>query len=189
MNLEFSQNFMITMLICFRKSLWNRFRQEGLPLSGIKSFHLFSLIWFVKHIFSYIFNALTSLLQENANFFCIFKDERKAFPELQKIFRKMFHWKLEEVEFPLCMSWHFATTKKPFRNQLCHFMITYPFSFQAYPSSMSKSTFHCLIHHNFPHVYLSKSHTFFLIFQFIFLFMNKTIQLPFHDYIDLLSLP
>ena len=52
----------------------------------------------------------------------------------------MFHWKLEEVEFPLCMSWHFATIKKHFRNQLLHAMITYPFPFQAYPSSMSEST-------------------------------------------------
>ena len=111
------------------------------------------------------------------------------FPESQNLFRKLFHWKVKEVEFPLCMSWHFFATQIIFRKQLCHFMTTYHFSFQAYPSSMSESTFSlsytswfptCIpfwVAHIFPH------------FQLISCLLNKTIKLPFHDYIVLLSLP
>ena len=60
---------MIIALTCFRKPLRDMLRKEGFPLSGIKAFYLFSLTWFVKHIFFCIFNALTSWLQENANLF------------------------------------------------------------------------------------------------------------------------
>ena len=135
---------MIVVLTCFLQVTQNWFRQEEFPFSGIKSIYLYSLTWFIKHIFFCIFNALTSLLQENANLLQIqrrMNGMQKEFLELQKNFRKMFHWKLEEVEFPLCMSWHFAATKKPFRNQLCHVMIARPFSFQASSSSMLDSTF------------------------------------------------
>ena len=64
---------MFVALTCFHKSLKNKFLQEGLLLLDIKEFYLFYSTWFIKHIFSYIFNALTSLLQENANLFASLK--------------------------------------------------------------------------------------------------------------------
>ena len=82
----------------------------------------------------------------------------------------------------------FATTKKPFRNQLFHFMITYPFYFQAYSSSMLESTFSALYIMTF-HMSTFLSRTDFPHLQFIFFLLNKTIKLPFHDYIAFLSLP
>ena len=62
----------------------------------------------------------------------------------------------------------FSATMKHLGSQLCHVMITYPFSFKSYPLSMSESTFHCLIHHDFLYVYLSESHTFSLFLVYLF---------------------
>ena len=117
-------------------------------------------------------------------------DVHNWFLELQKIFRKkMFHWKLEGIEFSLVYVMRFAATKKPFRNQLHLVMITYPFSFQEYSSSMLESTFSALyIITSRMSTFLSRTQ-FFPHFLFIFFLLNKTIQLPFHDYIALLSLP
>ena len=109
----------------------------------------------------------------------------------------MFHWKLEEVEFPLCMSWHFAATKKLFRGLLCHVMITYPFSFQAYPSSMLESTFSPPYTSWFPaclpfwvaHIFLIFSLSFSLwIKPFSFLSMTTLLCYPCHkNYLTFIS--
>ena len=166
MNLESFQNFMIVALTCSRKSLRNRFWQEALLPSGIKSFYLFSSTWFVKHIFFYIFNALTSLLQENANLFCRFKDERMAFPESQKIFiccrKEAFHKPITPCHDYLSF----------FLPSLFAVLVGIYFFTTLYIMTSRMSTF------------LSRQY-----FQFIFFLLNKTIQLPFHDYIAFLFLP
>ena len=97
----------------------------------------------------------------------------------------MFHWNIEEVRYPLCVSWHFAAIKKPFRDQLRHVMITYHFSFQAYPSSMLESTFSLHYTSWFPaclpfwvaHIFLIFSLSFSLwIKPFIFLSMTTLLH-------------
>ena len=101
----------------------------------------------------------------------------------------MFHWNLEGVEFPLCMSWHLLPQRILSEINYAMSWLLTPFSFQAYPLSMPESTFHCLIDHDFLHVYLSESHTFFLIFSlsfslwikpFSFLSMTTLLCYPYH---------
>ena len=101
----------------------------------------------------------------------------------------MFHLNLGEVELPLCMSWHSAATKKPFRNQLCHVMITYHFSFQSYSSSMLESTFSVAYASWFPtwlpfwvaHIFLIFRLSFsFWIKPFTFLSMTTLLCFPCH---------
>ena len=84
----------------------------------------------------------------------------------------------------------FAATKNPFRDQLRHVMITYPFSFQSYPSSMSESTFSlpytswlpaCLLFW-VAHIFLIFSSSFSLwIKPFNFLSMTTFLCYPYHE--------
>ena len=166
---------MFVALTCFHKSLKNKFLQERLLLLGIKSFYLFYSTWIIKHIFSYIFNALTSLLQKNANFFCRFKDERMAFPKSQKIFRNKVPLKAWRSWVSTMYVMTFCCHKEAFQKQItpCHDYLPF-FSFQAYSSSMLESTFSTLyIMTSHMSTFLSRTH--FPHFQFIFCFLNKTI--------------
>ena len=103
---------------------------------------------------------------------------RSDFKNHENIFRKMFHWKIERVEFPLCMSrhllpqrnfsktihimtWSFTPPLSKFPSHpcwslLCHFLCSWHNFF--YPS---------LLPYDFTHVYFSKLPTFFLIFCLI----------------------
>ena len=114
------------------------FWQEGLLLSGIKAFYLFSSTWFVKHIFSYIFNALTSLLQKNANLFAGSKTNKWHFQNRRKFSEKCSIEMLKKLSFYHgChdISCHKEAFQKPIMP--CHDYLS--FSFQSYSTSMLES--------------------------------------------------
>ena len=155
---------MFVVLTCFHKSLKNRFWQEGLLLSGIKAFYLFSSTWFVKHIFSYIFNALTSLLQENANLFAGSKTNKWHFENRRKFSEKCSIKSLKKLRFQYVC--HEILVPQRILSETNYAMswlliLLLPILFAIHV----RVYFFCLIHHNVPHVYLYESHTFFLIFS------------------------
>ena len=85
----------------------------------------------------------------------------------------MFHWKLEEVEFPLCVSWHLLPQRSisEISYSMSWLLTIFPSKLIHYPCQ--SLLFHYLIHHDFLHVYLSESHIFFLIFSLSFSFWIK----------------
>ena len=110
---------------------------------------------------------------------------QKWFSELQKLFRKMFQLKLEGFEFP-CVCHDISCHKESFQKPItpCHDYL--PFFL---PSLLVIHVRVYLIHHDFPHIYLSELHTFFRIFSsyfslwikpFSFLSMTTLLCYPYH---------
>ena len=144
MNLKSSRNFMIIALICFRKSLRNRFRQEGSPLSGIRAF-LFIHFNFLLSIHFPIFLMLSQVCSREMLTFFIFKDEKMA---CRINFQN--HRRFSEKNAPLkawrswvfpCVCHDICCHKEAFQKPIipCHDYLS--FSFQSYFPSMLESTF------------------------------------------------
>ena len=129
----------------------------------MKSFHLFSLTWFVKHIFFCIFNALTSLLWEILTFYK-FIDE---WMECNNNFHNCRRFSEKNVPLKAWSSWvstmyvmTFCCHKESFQKPItpCHDYL--PFFLPSLSIIHVRVYFLCLIHHNLPHVHLFESETF-----------------------------
>ena len=85
----------------------------------------------------------------------------------------MFHWNLEGVKFPLCMSWHLLPQRI-----LSETHYTMSWLFTLFPSKLVRHPcqslhFYCLIYHDFPLVYLLWVANTFLILVLSFTFWIK----------------